>query len=60
MNEVIRNTRSVCPVCLRNLPAQLVRQKDGQILLEKACIDHGTWAVPVWRGKVDFDDKSVV
>lgn len=55
MNEVIRNTRSVCPVCLRNLPAQLVRQEDGQILLEKACIDHGTWAVPVWRGKVDFE-----
>lgn len=55
MKEAIRTTRSVCPVCLRNLPAQLVRQKDGQIHLEKTCSDHGAWSVPVWRGKVDFD-----
>ena len=55
MKQIIRNTRSVCPVCLRNLPAQLVRQDHGVILLEKACPEHGMWSVPVWRGKVDFD-----
>ena len=26
MGTVIRETRSVCPVCLRNLPARLVRE----------------------------------
>ena len=52
---MIRNTRSVCPVCLKNLPAQLVRQPDGSITLEKACQEHGTWSVPVWRGIADFD-----
>ena len=55
MRKTIRNTRSVCPVCLQNLPAQLVRQENGEIMLEKDCPDHGAWSVPVWRGKVDFD-----
>lgn len=55
MAEVIRNTRSVCPVCLKNLPAQLVRQMDNSITLEKTCPEHGTWSVPVWRGAMDFD-----
>lgn len=55
MKQTIRNTRSVCPVCLQNLPAHLVRQENGRILLEKACPEHGAWLVPVWQGKVDFD-----
>ena len=55
MAEVIRNTRSVCPVCLKNLPAQLVRQPDNSITLEKNCPEHGAWSVPVWRGAMDFD-----
>lgn len=55
MTDLIRNTRSVCPVCLKNLPAQLVRQMDNSITLEKTCPEHGTWSVPVWRGAMDFD-----
>ncbi|MCQ2501749.1 MAG: radical SAM protein, partial [Lachnospiraceae bacterium] len=41
--------------CLKNLPAELVRHKDGRIFLEKSCPDHGTYAVPVWQGKIDFE-----
>ena len=55
MGTVIRNTRSVCPVCLRNLPARLVRQPDGAVALEKECPEHGACSVPVWRGAMDFD-----
>ena len=55
MAEVIRDTRSVCPVCLRALPARLTRQENGEILLEKQCPDHGGFSVSVWRGAVDFD-----
>ena len=55
MGEIIRMTRSVCPVCLRNLPAQLVRAEDGQIRMEKTCPEHGPFRVPVWRGQIDFD-----
>ncbi|MER2235412.1 MAG: radical SAM (seleno)protein TrsS [Candidatus Limivicinus sp.] len=55
MSEMIRNTRSVCPVCLNNLPAQLSRREGGQIVLEKTCPSHGFFQVPVWQGKLDFD-----
>ena len=50
MGTIIRRTRSVCPVCLQNLPAQLVREADGRILLEKTCPEHGAYRVPVWQG----------
>ncbi|MBO5556054.1 MAG: radical SAM protein, partial [Oscillospiraceae bacterium] len=55
MTESLRHTRSVCPVCLRNLPAVLNRREDGQILLEKECPEHGAFSVPVWQGRVDFE-----
>lgn len=55
METIIRTTRSLCPVCLTNLPAQMIRQADGQILLQKECPDHGSFSVPVWRGTVDFE-----
>ena len=55
MGMMIRKTRSVCPVCLRNLPARLVREADGTVLLEKTCPAHGDWRVPVWQGLVDWD-----
>ena len=55
METIIRKTRSVCPVCLRRLPAQLLREESGRILLEKNCPEHGDFRVPVWQGKVDWD-----
>ena len=50
-----RDTRSVCPVCLRNLPARLVSQPDGSVVMEKTCPAHGSFRVTVWQGKTDFD-----
>ena len=55
MKTMIRETRSVCPVCLKNLPAVLTRQDSGQIRLEKTCPDHGFFEVPVWQERMDFD-----
>ena len=55
MGELIRVTRSVCPVCLENLSAQLVREDDGRVFLEKRCPAHGGFRVPVWNGKLDWD-----
>ncbi len=54
----IRKTRSVCPVCLRNLPAQLSRQEDGRVFLQKRCPEHGAFQVLVWQGKLDFEQWS--
>ena len=55
MSQLLRKTRSVCPICLKNLPAELTRREDGVILLEKTCPEHGDFSVPVWQGRVDFD-----
>ena len=55
MPQPLRKTRSVCPICLKNLPAELTRREDGVILLEKTCPEHGDFSVPVWQGRVDFD-----
>ncbi len=52
---MIRETRSVCPVCLKNIPAVLSRKETGQIVLEKSCPVHGSFQVPVWQGKMDFE-----
>ncbi len=49
----IRRTRSVCPVCLRQIPAERVL-RDGAIYLEKRCPEHGDFSAVVWRGREDF------
>lgn len=54
MSETIRQTRSVCPVCLQNLSVSLEREADGSVWLEKRCPAHGPFRVPVWRGRLDF------
>lgn len=51
---IIRKTRSVCPVCLKNIEAHLDQQEDGTVFLLKTCKKHGHFQVPVWRGKLDF------
>jgi len=54
MGECIRETRSVCPVCLANIPARLMKQGE-RIDMEKSCPIHGSFSVPVWGGAVDID-----
>lgn len=51
---IIRHTKSVCPVCLKNIAAQLDQQPDGSVYLQKECPEHGAYRVPVWRGCMDF------
>ena len=55
MAERIRETRSVCPKCLNNIPAHLTREPGGKIFLEKTCPQHGEFRVLVWQGKMDFE-----
>ena len=52
---IIRRTRSVCPVCLKNIPAVLDAEKDGTVNLRKSCPEHGSFSVPIWRGDLDFN-----
>ena len=50
----LRETRSVCPVCLANVPARLQEQPDGSVFLEKTCPRHGKYKTVVWRGRLPF------
>ena len=49
-----RATRSVCPICLRSLPAELVARGD-EVWLRRACPEHGEAAALVWRGEPGFE-----
>ena len=45
-------TESVCPVCLRTVPAR--RERDGEdLLLVKTCPEHGEFRIVAWRGRPD-------
>lgn len=48
-----RPTRSVCPRCLRPLPAVITGQ--GERYIERTCPDHGFFREKIWSGKVDFE-----
>ena len=52
MNE---NTVSLCPVCLRRLPARRVAE-DGNVYLEKTCPDHGFFRTVLWRGRPGMEE----
>lgn len=52
--NVIRKTESVCPVCLKKIPAFLVRDKE-EVYMEKTCPDHGEVRTLIWRGRPDYE-----
>ena len=53
LQEEMRYTYSVCPVCLKRIPAERVERADG-IDLVKTCPEHGTFSSVIWRNRVDF------
>lgn len=51
--EQLGKTASLCPVCLKRVPA--VRLRSGEdIYLQKSCREHGDFQTVIWRGKPDF------
>ncbi|MBV8047199.1 MAG: radical SAM protein [Paludibacterium sp.] len=46
---VLAHTESVCPQCLRRLPATRVAENDN-VYLVKACPEHGAFRTVIWRG----------
>ncbi len=49
MSKILRKTYSVCPVCLKRIPAVHV-QKGREIYMEKTCPAHGEFSTILWRG----------
>lgn len=49
MDRVLRETTSVCPYCLKVIPALLIGG-DADVRMEKQCPEHGPFSAIVWRG----------
>ncbi len=55
MTERILNaTQSLCPHCLRRIPAWNVRRADD-VWLVKECPEHGRFATVIWRGHPAYE-----
>jgi 7,8-dihydro-6-hydroxymethylpterin dimethyltransferase len=50
MEALLEMTRSVCPTCLRHVPAQRVKAGE-RVYLRKQCPDHGLSESLVWNGR---------
>ncbi|MBU5613854.1 radical SAM protein [Geomonas azotofigens] len=46
--QIIRETQSVCPVCLAQLPAVIYETRDGEVHMSKECPVHGPCDVYLW------------
>lgn len=54
MKQLLSETESLCPECLRRISAQRIAE-NGNVYLEKVCQDHGTYKVLIWRGdSIDY------
>ena len=54
MRQIIRKTYSVCPVCLKRIPAAHVAL-DNKLYLEKNCPEHGSFSTIIWHGLRDLE-----
>ncbi|MDR2368241.1 MAG: radical SAM protein [Deltaproteobacteria bacterium] len=52
--RLVSRTESLCPVCLRPLPADIV-QSGHEALLCRLCPDHGLFREPIWRGEPSIE-----
>jgi uncharacterized radical SAM superfamily Fe-S cluster-containing enzyme len=49
MREILKETESLCPICLNRIAAQRVVEW-GNVYLEKKCPEHGNFRALIWRG----------
>ena len=54
MTALISKTESLCPVCLKVLPAEIIRRGD-EVLLCRGCPEHGLFEEAIWRGEPRFE-----
>lgn len=52
--SLIRTAESLCPQCLKALPAEIVRRGD-EVFLCRRCPEHGLFEEIIWRGRPDFE-----
>jgi len=52
MKEILKETESLCPVCLKRIPAGIVAE-NNKVYLEKSCPGHGDYKVIIWRNDAE-------
>ena len=52
--KLLRRTFSVCPLCLRQVPARL-EQEEEHVFLRKECPEHGASSCLVWEGNPSLE-----
>lgn len=55
MNDKQYETESLCPICLKKIPATIVSEK-GSSYMQKTCPDHGTTKTVLWRGSIPMEN----
>lgn len=53
--KMIATTESVCPQCLKVIPAHRV-SLDGEVYLVKKCMQHGDFRTLIWSGEPAYQD----
>ena len=52
MERFLYKTKSVCPVCLREIYADILEKEDG-IYMDKVCPEHGKVSTLIWADTGD-------
>lgn len=55
MSRLISKTKSLCPVCLKLLDAEITEENDA-VYMVKTCKLHGKFKTVVWKGKIKIED----
>ena len=55
MKKIINETQSLCPECLKKIPARHI-EEDKRVFLEKECPEHGTYRVLVWSDAAQYQE----
>ena len=50
----MRKTESICPICLKKVEAKICK-KNGYLVIEKRCEEHGKFSIPHWQSSKIFD-----
>ncbi|MDR2422168.1 MAG: radical SAM protein, partial [Deltaproteobacteria bacterium] len=53
MARPLERTESLCPVCLKVLPAEIWERGDD-VCLERTCPEHGPFSAVIWNGQPSF------
>jgi uncharacterized radical SAM superfamily Fe-S cluster-containing enzyme len=51
--QILGATESVCPECLKRIPARRIAVND-EVFLDKTCTEHGHFRTVIWRGPPSY------